>query len=136
MNINKHNSFKNSIPTHINMINLINHAENIYASWLRNMIIIIGVGLTIYSMKDKFKLDNFYINIISFAFVFIGVLLGLITYIKYINKTSVIKKMQGKNEIDEVYKVFLDTQYIEIITLSVNIVYILSIIFICYELIN
>tara|TARA_B100001250_G_C19557416_1_gene681781 strand:- start:175 stop:606 length:432 start_codon:yes stop_codon:yes gene_type:complete len=125
---------------HFHIINLINQTESIYASWLRNMIIIIGAGITLYKMKDSFKLHNFYINLISYVLIIGGSLLGIITYITYNRRISAIKELSEYSNVntknDNIFDIFLNDRYIWLLTLFINIIYIFLVVFILLEVFN
>ena len=105
-------------------ISLINTAESIYSSWMRNMIILVGAGITLYSFSNKSQ----YNAIVSFFLIINGIILG--TY-QLFNYKQITTACMNNNE-EELQNIYKNTNN-QIIYILITLSYIFVLIYIIYR---
>ena len=92
------NKKNNNIISYDNLV-LINSFETTYASWMRNMIILVGAGITLYSFSNKSE----YNALVSFVLIINGIILGCYQLYYYIKKTNACLN-NNKEELQNIYR--------------------------------
>ncbi len=103
---------------------LVNSFETTYASWMRNMIILVGAGITLYGFSNKSE----YNIIISIFLIINGILLGSYQLYYYLEK----RKACINNDQQKLQNIYKDTsnQYVYIL---VTLSYVFVLIYIIYR---
>ena len=116
------------------LISLLNATEGIYASWMRNMIILIGAGLTILKIENIFPQETIDMNFIkikikhtiSILLITIGSIIGIVAYINYRERIDTLKT----NNKNIIYDVYTNDRYMWILSFFINLIYIFLLIYI------
>ena len=124
-NTNNTNNIKNNndVISYDNLV-LINSFETTYASWMRNMIILVGAGITLYSFSNKSE----YNALVSFFLIINGIILGCYQLYYYIKKTRACLN-NNQEELQNIYKNKTSHNVYILITLS----YVCVLIYIIYR---
>ena len=118
------NNKKNNNKISYDNLVLINSFETTYASWMRNMIILVGAGITLYSFSNKSE----YNTLVSFFLIINGIILGCYQLYYYIKKTKACLN-NNEEELQNIYKNKTTYNVYILITLS----YVFVLIYIIYR---